>query len=86
MSERGGKPPRESRLGPASRAFLQMSSGEAALEGEETSRSRRLAALGFGPDPAGRPPSSGCGGPGSDQATAVVASKSHDENSGPGSG
>ena len=37
MSERGRKPPRESRLGPASRAFLQMSSGEAALEGEETS-------------------------------------------------
>lgn len=85
--ERGGKPARESRLGPASRAFLQMSSGEAALEGEETSRARKLAALGLAVLMLCAAPLLWAAlGPGSDQAAAVVASKSHDQNSGPGSG
>jgi hypothetical protein len=86
MSERDRSAPRE-RMGPASRAFLQMSAGEAALESEEASRARKLAALGLAVLTLLAVPVLWFTlGPGNDQAVAVVAGKSHDDNSGPGSG
>jgi hypothetical protein len=86
MSERGRRAPGEG-LGPASRAFLLMSEGEAALESEEASRARKLAALGLAVLALFALPLLWFTlGPGNDQAVAVVAGKSHDDNSGPGSG
>jgi hypothetical protein len=86
MSERDRRAPAAG-LGPASRAFLRMSEGEAALESEEASRGRKLAALGLAVLALFALPLLWFTlGPGNDQAVAVVAGKSHDDNSGPGSG
>ena len=86
MSERDRRAPGEG-LGPASRAFLRMSEGEAALESEEASTGRKLVALGLATLALFALPLLWFTlGPGNDQAVAVVAGKSHDDNSGPGSG
>jgi hypothetical protein len=86
MSERDRRAPAAG-LGPASRAFLRMSEGEAALESEEASRGRKLAALGLATLALLALPLLWFTlGPGNDQAVAVVAGKSHDDNSGPGGG
>jgi hypothetical protein len=88
MSKRDRRAPGEGRLGPASRAFLQMSEGEAALESEEVSRGRKLVALGLAVlTLLAVPVLWFTVGPGSDQAVAVIAGKSDDDdNSGPGGG
>jgi hypothetical protein len=87
MSERDRRAPGEGRLGPASRAFLRMSEGEAALDSEEASRGRKLVALGLAVLALLTLPLLWLAlGPGNDQAVAVVAGKSDDDSSGPGSG
>ncbi len=87
MSEGDRRTPREGGLGPASRAFLQMSGGEAALESEQASRARKLAALGLAVLTLLAVPVLWLTlGPGNDQAVAVTATKSDDDSSGPGSG
>src|SRR5829696_4133063 len=87
MSGRDRRAPSEGNLGPASRAFLQMSGGEAVLESEGPSRAHKLAALGLAALTLLAVPVLWLTlGPGNDQATAVIAAKSHDDNSGPGGG
>ena len=88
MSNEGDRrTPREGGLGPASRAFLRMSGGEAALESEQASRARKLAALGLAVLTLLAVPVLWLTrGPGNDQAIAVNATKSDDDSSGPGSG
>jgi hypothetical protein len=72
-------------LGPASRAFLQMWGGEAALESEGPSGARKLVALGLAVLTLAAVPVLWFAlGPGDDRAVAVAASKS--SNSGPGGG
>jgi hypothetical protein len=87
MSGRDRRAPQGGNLGPASRAFLQITGSEAALESEEPSRARKLAALGLAVLALLAVPVLWLTlGPGSDQASAVLAAKSHDDSSGPGSG
>lgn len=87
MSEGDRRAPREGDLDPASRAFLQMSGGEAAFESEEPSTAHKLAALGLAVLALLAVPVLWLTlGPGNDQAAAVIAAKSHDDSSGPGSG
>jgi hypothetical protein len=87
MSERDRRGPGEGRLGPASRAFLQMSEGEAALDSDEASKGRKLVALGLAVLALLALPLLWLTlGPGNDQAVAVIAAKSDDDNRGPGSG
>jgi hypothetical protein len=85
MSERDRRAPVAPSLGPASRAFLQLSGGEAALESEGPSRARKLVASGLAVLALLAVPALWFAlGPGDDRVVAVAAAKGG--NSGPGSG